>query len=792
MINQKVQVIILFVISLMLLGCSGKVYKLKLTHQGLIECFRLDREPVTAAACGDDPGNGNLAKPNYGNYRRNVDQPMTSNLLIQNMLQERLDKLPVSNCLWTAGSQYQNGDRLHLLWEGYASLLIDGEEHHSADQANLYSACRFDPAFNRIPVLGEPDEQINNDLCLGGGVLLGVDIEQIKAEQIKSKCDMNPYVLPLVEHVKPIDPYGRCLAYDESGMNLVMGDRVGVDVDRMLTGWNEGVNQASGCAATAGEGLISIKPTRDMILSVGDLPFPGSNIPIPQTRSLLYPQVMTVIDQRDIARPLLISGNNKLSWQGEVLVQGDAGQQKWLENFSENIRVDQVRLFKLINSATDEREYIDLNDATLFVFDPDDGFPGVAGMCSATDGQLFDVTACQIDATPTYRVENLANQSLASLSDPLIWQIELADEQTGDLYIEFHLVSTYQSSEAAILADPAYLDLGDSLVGESSSQLIQVTNVGSGPYMIDFVGIDLNYGQSQAFSAARLDDPVMIPYLFYLEPTGEDDEYTTGVQDLSNLDIQFDIREFESHSTMRSRYLENVELEVESESVMLNGHVAVAQSPNPSFDGSLRHINRIYPFRYPVYQVWDLPYLLKAGEQRSVMVTSQPPYVGEFTGKLNVAGYPLHDPSARSTSSVFLDSYGLTGPLIEILPKSLSFPLLNGGANELSVVVVNAGDAPLIRHGLLITDSSYAMHANEAHNFKITTSPQPSAVNNINAGDSEYIQIKYDPGCFPIVPVDGFHRAVLMIETDVGNRTVPLAGDPARYVANEAACQPGW
>ncbi len=781
----------LALIALLVTGCAVPT-KIVFRPIGFIDCFRLDREPLSEtqeANCVE--GAADLA---VGNLHRDPAKTIIANTVPQHLNSEMLNRLPMSECLWTGQSNSGNGDSLELYWEGYHNFESPGEN----SAVTLHSACRLDPPFARISAALAATERFREqglNTCLqafhdGGTVHL---VGWVSFEQLKSTCDLDPYPVLLEGLAMASGPYGLCRPDKVTGAIAPIPPNAPIPAGLGLTGGFRR-DAGSACAPADGEGLITYRPNG----SDNDPDYPldvrlrvrnrnatsGSSDGV----KLLQPALMTVRDTRRIARPLSMDATG-YRWQGEISIAGPPGRQRWLENFTDNVRVVSISVFTEFNDDPEQREYQQLNGSELRIIDPDS--PGAQIIATlAGDQEQFAIASSSLDLTPTYRVSNLTRPGLDSLSDPLIWQLSLPDvPESGRHYIEFELISTYRSRQAAIRLDRATADFGRVVTGSKAQKLIQITNVGSGHFTIDSAGLDPYYGNPYAFSVERLDDPVMMPYLFYLEPTGAPAEFRAGIQAGWADQPLIDYREFETHSSLAATARDGLQLDIEGVPVLFSGQTAVAMVAKPTFNGSSQIANRIYPFRYPVYQVWDLPFILAPGEQRSVIVTVAPTQIGIIKGQLSISGYPSHAPNSRQTASSFLEASGSSGAIANVMPAVLRFPYGAEQATTLNAIVVNAGDADLLRGDLSIRPSDDIGHPQEDVFFKIVGSPQASAT--IGVGDSELVSIEYDPGCYFALPIGGRHHARLLIDTDVGRYEIALRGDPQRATNANPSCHPG-
>jgi len=790
---DKLRKLILCLLALILLNACVQPEQLVIEPVGFIECFRLDREPIAEnlpAECTNQQYD-----PRVGNMHRNPEKSMTASVTLRNMEQQRLEKLPLADCLWTAQSRFGNGDLLSMYWEGYFDLVMPDDRRFSM------SACRLDPPDARISIQQTQTEEFLqyglSDFCLDGFAVDSDTVYEfqrpIDLEMLKSNCDINPYPINLKVYPAVVDEYRSCTlnAHDSAAFRLPnpYGNYAPRYPDFELQSIRSSDGGVSACAGVNGEMLTTLRPRGDVTDRHNPADFRleiSHSVNDIEASQFLDPAIMTVVDESAMARPLS-EQNIQLRWQGEVTVAGPVGQQRWLENFSENIRVESISVFVESDNNPLARTYIELSSAQLSVIDPDQSGV-VIGSCSGNDQQI-DMGSCGLDVTPTYNVENLARTDIQSLSAPLIWAITLPEVlPDGQPYIKFNLVSTFKTRQAALQASVQHIDFGAVNIADNNQQLLQFENVGFGDFIIDEVVINSNHGHPLAFSADRLDDPVMMPYLFYLEQESQANTYLAGTQEGFEAQPFFTIHEGEGYERIQLNNLDGMELEIEAEPVGFIGRTAYAMNQSAAFDGSQQIGQRMYPFQYPVYQVWNLPYRVSPGQQRSVMVTTRPYIANHLKGRLDVSGYPAHLPSQRQTVSVFFSVTGNAGPIIELLPSAVSFA--HGGQHHSSrrIAVVNAGDASLERGALTIVAADSPYHHGEDVNFSVGTNQSMS--NTIGVGSAEIITLEYDPGCFYVMPAAGLHRATLLIETELGVKQVPLSGRPELARDANPQCEP--
>lgn len=755
--RTAVQLIIYTVLVLVSASCVSP-HEIAGTQNKYLECFRLDREPFDAeldARCT----NPSARTAKVGTYHRDPTRELQADIIPVSIDADVAQKLPVSDCVWVGSSLSGAGDRLAPLWESTVDVDFTGD---GAGNWHVTS-CRLDPPHPRVSL---NDDEVRS-ACIQAGVVYSIN-EPARAGDIKSTCDIDfsLFDLSLKRQPPAASSYGECGVHEEQKQTV-----------------NNYPSPAGACAVVnvlADDQVTfanTLLPREDSLYSVDGA-----------IDRVLSPAVRTVMGTRSIARPLV--ADSPATWQTPIVVDGEPGEQRWQENFVDSVRVEQVRVFSVTDRVSDDREYLSLDGVTLTITDPD-ADSGVTNTCIGAD-ESIDLLDCQIDVTPTYRPANLLRSNLTVLTAPLTWSIEEAaiEDNGREYFIEFDLVSTYRSRQAALLAEVPSAEFGGITVGDYDHTMIRFTNVGIGHFVIDSVMIAPQTGRPSAFLADRLDDPVMVPHPIYADETAKPGELLVGVEGWAAGSPMYELRESEHATELSLPFLHEISLELHGESVVFAGNTPVAQSSQPSFAGLSTMQGRTYPFNFPVYRRWSLPYTVAPGESRTVHVMARPDQPGELDGQLLVSGFPLHAPGDRQNVSVTLGVTGMTGPQADHIPTVMRFPKGSNALSTLNAVIVSYGDMDLTRGNVAITDSSDGLHAGDSQYFSIDGNTGP--VQTMPPGSSELIRVTYDPGCFHPVPADGEHVAVLRIETDAGLREIALRGNSLRWRNSQAGCQAGY
>ncbi|MEO1117055.1 MAG: hypothetical protein AAFX75_04180, partial [Pseudomonadota bacterium] len=222
--------------------------------------------------------------------------------------------------------------------------------------------------------------------------------------------------------------------------------------------------------------------------------------------------------------------------------------------------------------------------------------------------------------------------------------------------------------------------------------------------------------------------------------------------------------------------------------LMIENGTPIVQTDNPDISGFTPEPGVSYPMTYRAWMEWPLPRSLSPNDARRIQVDVRPQQVGPLKARLHVSGYPLHAPQSRSTISVTLEAYGLTGPRSEILPGLMQLPVGVEARDTGNAIIASTGDQNLIVETTVLEDTGVAGHVGDVANFRIDYAP--TAYSAVAPGASELITIQYNPGCFFAVPPGGKHQARLRIKTNTGTHDIALRGDPNRW-AQANGCGPG-
>ncbi|MEL6870233.1 MAG: hypothetical protein AAFO81_10575 [Pseudomonadota bacterium] len=747
-----------------LAGCHTTVALLP-EQAEYLECLRLDREPVNG---WDSPRcQPNSGRAKQGTFHRRMDEEIKAEVLPVDVPARHAAKMPVADCLWVGSSSAGAAERLAPQWESTMVTPVEDNNRPDGVREWQFAACRMDPPYPRTRLASVADSR--NSFCFNQPYLaIDPNETDLFINSVKSTCDTDlSYLEPLTQLVArslTSDGYDECAAHDGAPQ------RVSDYADP--AGFCSMVDSVDGVTAQFRNSTVARQDAEYAIEGKVD--------------RTLSPRVRTVVDQRTIARPLAVNQQTAV-WHTDVVLDAGRGAQRWRENFTEFVRVRRVRVFSVTSKAVDDRDYLSLDDALLMLVDIDDD-SGAPTECAAAEGS-FDLNACQIDVTPTYRVSNLSQPGTRPLSAPLEWHIDSAQiEDNGRQYfVEFELDSVFRTRNATLLADVSVVDFGDVNAGEYNQHGVTVTNVGNGYFVIDDVRIDPHHGQAAAFSAQRLDDPVELPHPVSVGIDGDTVDF-----ELHEWGVDYPLlamQQTEQHVHVTQPLVDGIELDVLGVPLRFAGNTAVLQTASPDLSMTLAPAGRSWAASYLAYREWPTPYTLAPGESRRIQVIGRPQQYGEHTGRITVSGYPLHTPGAPQDIHIALQVNGLLGPRADVLPSALRFPRGRAAFDTLNVIVVSHGDRDLGIGKISVETDPSSNHIGDEHSFSIVQAPQ--AGDHIAPGASQVITINYNPGCFFAVPFNGEHIAQLSIETDDGIRRVPLHGDPARWVATSSDCALG-
>ncbi|MEM1438692.1 MAG: hypothetical protein AAF769_12035 [Pseudomonadota bacterium] len=738
-----------------------------------MNCIRLDREPV-ADEMAERCGTHETSRHKTGTFHRDIDRELRADVLPISVPRDLAAKLPVSDCLWVGTSQNGAGERIAPQWEQVADLtvLLAGEPSDDPDSyrsVGQFSGCRADRIYPRRSI---DDSGITNRFCLSEALSPVGDGEPYRVptnllETFKSTCDLfdrnhwgGDELGNLLTWEFQDDGYGRCAPHSLP--------------DKVAPEWPEPISSCSQADTTfaddvAFEKVLTVREDAHYVVDVLE-------------KRTLWPRVRAVVGDRNIARRLQFFGQSG-SWETRTLIQNANGQ-RWEENFSTMVRVRRVRLFSVRSTVADDREYHPLDPLTLTLVDRADNDNPIE--CMPT-GDAFDLPACGIDATPTYLLNTLEASSDPLLA-PLRWEIsgELL-ALNRDWYLEFELDSVFRTRTATLAADISAVDFGEVSRDDVRSKGVTIRNVGSGEFVVDSVEIDPGFGDAAQFDARRLDDPITVPQPLIATQDGSGGiEYSDGgwdtPYDRSALRIIGDAVLIPRASPDRG------DLEVLGVPLMIENGTPIVQTDNPDISGFTPEPGVSYPMTYRAWMEWPLPRSLSPNDARRIQVDVRPQHVGPLKARLHVSGYPLHAPQSRSTISVTLEAYGLTGPRGEILPGLMQLPVGVDANDTGNAVIASTGDKNLIIETAVLEDTGASGHVGDVANFRIDYAPATYSA--VAPGASELVTIQYNPGCFFAVPPGGKHQARLRIKTNTGTHDIALRGDPNRW-AQANGCVPG-
>ncbi len=765
--------LLLAVMTTLLPGCFRSGNILISSTDGYMNCIRLDREPV-ADEMAERCGTHQSSRSKTGTFHRDIDRELRADVLPISIPRDLAAKLPVSDCLWVGASQNGAGELVAPQWEqvSQVSVLLGGEPADDPDSyfsIGQFSGCRADRVYPRRSI---NDNEITGRSCLSDELArLGDDalfkVSSDFLDTYKSTCDLfdrrhwgGQGLGNLLTWEFGDDGYGQCAPHSLPG--------------KIAPEWPDLISSCSQADTTfaddvAFEKTLTVREDAHYVVDVVH-------------KRILWPRVRAVVDDRTIARRLRRFGQSG-SWETRTLAE-DANGQRWEENFSTMVRVRRVRLFSVSSPAADDREYHPLDPLTLTLIDRADNDNPIE--CTPT-GDAFDLPACGINATPTYLLNTLEASSDPLLA-PLRWEISgefLAPNR--DWYLEFELDSVFRTRTATLAADISAVDFGEVSQDDVRSKGITIRNVGSGQFVVDTVEIDPGFGDAAQFDTRRLDDPITVPQPLIATQDGSGGiEYSDGgwdtPYDRSALRIIGDAVLIPRASPDRGDF------EVLGVPLMIENGTPIVQTDNPDVSGFTPEPGVAYPMTYRAWMEWPLPRSLSPNDARRIQVDVRPQQVGPLKARLLVSGYPLHAPQSRSTISITLEAYGLTGPRGEILPGLMQLP---GGveSNDTgNAVIASTGDKNLIVETTVLEDTGAAGHVGDVANFRIDYAP--TAYSAVAPGASELITIQYDPGCFFAVPPGGKHQARLRIKTNIGTHDIALRGDPNRW-AQANGCGPG-
>ncbi len=742
-------------------------------HLGFGACVRLDREPFPGE---DDPECSRDASPKErtGTLHRDPQRRLDADVLPISISGSVAAKLPVADCVWGSSASAGNGDAFGLQWD--AAIAV-GKDNVNADDPPRLSSCRFDFLEERVS-LQDPGTQVFMNKDGSTGCYIGAGRADNPAGSVltingrfgenKLVCDNDTDLLRfrLLTSLSDEDGYGSCGNYEAVLLQTPEYPDTAGDCGTVRFSTPDGVLPAGNPFFTR-----RVAPRTD-----GEYVIEGS------VSRVLSPAIHTVNNSRSIARPLTLTAAGG-EWQTPVLIDGPAGQQRWHENFLDSVRVDTVRVFAVSEPGSSDREYLNLDEAELLLTDP---VVQQANITCAANASQFDMPACNIIATPTYRNESVAQVGFA-LPDPLLWSVR-SDEIANDgrfYFIEFDLVSTFVTRQASLMAEVPNIDFGGLLPTDYTSTLVRFTNTGFGPATITDVQIDPGYGQPYAFEAKRLDDPEVRPMPIFAEPTGLPFEYRFGFEPWPVGELLYSVDEHETHAVLRRNRMHGQLLSLYGAEVRFEADTPVRAHSSGVFNDP-SDPQRVYPFEVKIYTEWQTPFVLRPGASRTVQVRAMPAHVGDHKGRLIVSGFATDDPSIALSSAVELKISGRAGPRLDVLPRVVTLPNPAGG-NPLPIIFASHGDSPVEHDTPEIVDSISSLHVGESQYFHIDESIDAGE---IQPGDSAVSRVRYEPGCFATQPAGDHHKAMVRMDTTNGEVNIALRGDPDRWASTTGQCGP--
>ncbi|MCH9651501.1 MAG: hypothetical protein K0U98_24960 [Deltaproteobacteria bacterium] len=728
--------------------------------------IRPDRLPLDPAL--QQPG----SQPFVGPYRNgDPGSELVSEIFPE--LDGQEEKLLQSSCYWISSPAASTGDLVRLSWEGVVTLHQE-QMHLTCESPTQTGLCRY-----RHPVDGRQLEHapLNQDapVCPGAsgppanavdlsslsdlpfhvdGTLVGGDEAWLipsPAEdhflhfftlEERANSDPNPHRLCPGDPENPV-PFtgpaspprifegagGRCRPDSETGLYQTCADR---------------------CTAS---------PPEDASYR---LSYPGE-----LSEHYLQPNLMTVRGTSTLTRPLTTRSDGSLFWQtptntGEVT-------DRWHENFSPRIRVEQVRLYQ-VDGGVEKPIPLAPGLGLQVTGRPSQG-PLQIWVCqgqSESDGvyfQLFPAGSCNdqdLLVTPTYAHAHLEN-STGPLTQPLTWQVQPLDAPTGEVFVEFTIVGQSRSMALSITSPQ---DFGKVAIGESKELTATVENIGGEVAVIDNVFLGGAEAADFTFVLPGAVKSIPIPLegeissaglgFSLTQAAGTTPPLLAATVDVAGSSLQLELNpEYEGTTQMVNGYA--VEFE--------NGR-AFYQDPAADF-ASQPTLPGFFRMTVPAFARRSPPFQLLPGESFEAVVTGSPGGYGDRWGELHVEAHQLTDPSVRENFYASLVMDGVVSPHLNVVPGNLFFPTGSPTQRswERSLLVLNETTFGITR--------SFQVTGPDAALFEVV-SPNPTFLS-LEQGDAEIFRIRFLLPCAPPIPATQ-PRAQLSIAADYGTEVVELTG----------------
>ena len=748
--------------------------------------MRVDRSGLSSGQSGSDPG--------LGAYRDGSPaEDETVSALLPVLPDGQAERLLQSDCFWAASgaSEVEPVDFLRFSWEAVVKeangALVYGDQQVSGP----IGLCRMHNVLTgegiRICPDEFPTEEEYENAPPGMWQLPGPWVLPLIAAEEEDGCT-RPLVrdadLPRMSDVlfQRVSP---AMSGDECPASLTDPVTPGPGIDELRT---QDLSE-NRVARFEGDVHAAISGEDEMSGCVLGLDFPvfedGSyRVAVEQSSTdpiveWLGPNIRTVQERRTIERRMTqADGEDVYLWSTSAVDRRliptveNRSIVRWHENFSPNVLVDTVRIFKRDSSGneapvsdsaqplqlagfarigdSDQPTPVSLCDgeddgsANVFLIHSETGEPD----CGVGDGASEGVT-------PTYRIADLLSSD-GAIRRPLSWVIVPTETiaSNEEVIIEFTLRSHRRG--AALSADPIY-DADSVSLGDQRRGTIRVTNVGQTTVEIESLEITGSYASD--FEALLLGDELFLPAPVEMIPTGNGwDLELSLLEDAESVEALFEVREDIAGRSFRVLDADHdgAILTFYGQEVSFAQGVPIALGSNPFFDVQPTQPEGVLPAGRIVNAERSLPFLLAPGETFDVSVSARPTGYGTRSASLDVSYHQASDPSIKGTIRSVLQVAGIAGPTVNLLPATAQ---ITAGTTR-RVLIENVGN-------LSMTRSSVSLVGAAASSFQLMSSHSGSQ--SIGPGEAETFEVLYDPAVLP--PFDAPDEAQLEVVTDAVNGT---------------------
>jgi hypothetical protein len=497
----------------------------------------------------------------------------------------------------------------------------------------------------------------------------------------------------------------------------------------------------------------------------------------------LRPDLMVVDGQRTVVRPMEAPSTDPLSFAWHTKVTPDdtdaEADVRWAENFSPTVRVDTVQIVSRDASGADERVETP-RDGRLSIQVPRFGQADPTVMdCLGTEGDAgftFSIGDCAAGSddplalaalTPTYLVANL---HAGVVKQPITWRASLNALDPGrQVLVKLGLRA--QTMGMGLRVSPL-LDLGTIPDTEYRQGEVEIENVGGEVVEVSALGLASNVGHPQDFAVFVVGDPVPMPLPIEAKTVaGGGTQLSLG--DLAEAPLlevtargdRFEIRLGDPAANPGDPQ----PFVLYGEATTLRGRVLTRDAPGATF---VPATSPPRPFVLPAYVEQTVPFVLRPGERKKVVIEARPAAHGLRHAELRVRyhGATNAQQTDEIRSSLYVEV--VSGPLLRYAPLSLFFDGAPGSSApaQRQATLFNAGHFDLTLNGLQVVGSGRTRFA---------ATPDRSLPLVLPPGDYVDVRVDYLPECdgtYGTATSALDHQATLVATSDGGTARIELGG----------------